>query len=219
MELKEIYQKDLEKIRKEFHLNFEPPEVPNFSPTILATAWHDDWYGYDFHEITKKDTVLDIGAETGLFSLLAARLGAKVYSIEPISTHWVEENIRKNNLSHQITILPFAFGGNKEITCQHHFQGPNVKKIQAHDLEYIFENIDDMITIIKCDCEGYEYDGFQNTTNFRNIRKIDMEVHVFKNKNDRVFDLIKQLKDARFEIEYNKPFMEEISLGILRAKK
>ena len=221
MKIEEIYQQDLEKIRNEFHLKFEPPEVLNFSPTILATAWHDDYFSYKFRGITRDDIVLDIGAETGMFSLLAAKMGAKkVYAVEAISQEWIIENIRKNKLEDKIELLPFAFGKNGIANCPHHFQGPILTEIESHDLEYIFENIDDKITVIKCDCEGFEWDGFRNVSNFRKVRKIDMEAHILNNDKREMYDLIKKFKKNGFIVTHTiLSYPNIITLTDIHAKK
>lgn len=59
------------------------------------------------------DSVLwDVGANIGLYSLLAARRGIRVFAFEPAPASFaaLSENIRVNELDNLITALPFAIG-------------------------------------------------------------------------------------------------------------
>lgn len=57
--------------------------------------------------VIRDKTILDVGAGTGIFSMMAARAGAKhVYTWEPTSIAlYAEEAIKKNDLSDKITVL------------------------------------------------------------------------------------------------------------------
>lgn len=116
---------------------------------------------------------LDIGANTGYYSIMAADYGfKKIYAFEPIAEtiKKLQKNILINNLSQKIEIIPKAIGDKKE------------KKVIYEDLENIGnssiiiknkntrENKIDVITLtdfiieekikeisaIKIDIEGYE---------------------------------------------------------------
>ena len=120
-----------------------PKSDEEFRKTAGIELWkkdHDYYYGsyssYYIHEEMLKDTVrtrtyqraiednpndfkdkivLDIGCGTGILSIFAARAGAKhVYAIENAEIAlYAEEIIKKNNLSHKITVIK---GKMEEIT-------------------------------------------------------------------------------------------------------
>lgn len=55
-------------------------------------------------------TFYDVGGGIGFYSLVAARLGAQVFTIEPDpkSLGWIERNARINNLDGKIHLMPLA---------------------------------------------------------------------------------------------------------------
>jgi FkbM family methyltransferase len=57
-------------------------------------------------------TVLDIGAQFGYFSLIAAKRGASVIAFEPAPSNvaLLEKNVRANGLSSKVKIVPSAVG-------------------------------------------------------------------------------------------------------------
>lgn len=59
-----------------------------------------------------KDVLWDIGANIGIYSVYAAKKGVQVVSIEPsvFNLEFLVRNICKNQLEHQVQILPLAVG-------------------------------------------------------------------------------------------------------------
>jgi FkbM family methyltransferase len=66
------------------------------------------------HEILKKDKLLfiDIGANIGYYSLLAASIGIKCIAFEPIQKNYrlFEKSIKQNNFQHLIKLYKIALG-------------------------------------------------------------------------------------------------------------
>src|SRR5215470_15684241 len=54
--------------------------------------------------------VLDVGANIGMYTLLAAKRGARVFSIEadPLNVVTLEHNVAINGFTERVTIFPFA---------------------------------------------------------------------------------------------------------------
>lgn len=59
-----------------------------------------------------KDVLWDIGANIGIYSIYAAKMGVRVVSIEPsvFNLEFLVRNICQNELEHRIQILPLAVG-------------------------------------------------------------------------------------------------------------
>lgn len=136
--------------------------------------------------VHKGDTVLDVGANTGQFTLPLARLvgaGGRVHSFEPTSSTFseLEMNVRRENLSSRVTLNQLALGESARVAS---LTVPQEKPTEAtlapHDTEswanyegeswkYVAETckvitIDDYvkehhvgpISFLKCDVEGGE---------------------------------------------------------------
>lgn len=129
---------------------------------------------YHFSDIRPTDIVLDIGANIGAFTLFAAKKAKHVYSVEPLYTDILRKNIAKNNLKN-VTILETGIGtGTQTISYSQ-----RSKKINLTSISDILKECG-KIDFLKCDCEGCEWSI--TPQNLRNIRRIEIEVHTFKNK-------------------------------------
>lgn len=128
------------------------------------------------HFIHKGDTVIDIGANLGYYSVQFAKLtgnGGKVYSVEPIELY---RKILTNNVAGftQVEILPFALGETEGIikmgnpSSEKHRHGlmrvltererdseTNVYEVSMKNPVTLFDQAG-KINYIKCDIEGYE---------------------------------------------------------------
>ena len=67
-------------------------------------------------EITPRDVFLDVGANIGLYSILAAAMGARCVAIEPFPANCTElkRNISANNLTSKIKVIQAAVGRRAE---------------------------------------------------------------------------------------------------------
>lgn len=185
--------------------------------------WEGDinsyYLGHQFEEIFKSRiyapymegksdiTVIDCGANIGVFTIYAQKYSKKVYSIEPAKEHFFNlSHMIEFNAYSNVTAFNIAFGNyDGEGTFYHDANKtmfsltPNQKtddteKVQVMRLDTFFQkNNIEHIDVFKIDTEGEEYniicgDGFANVAN-----KIDLvigETHVWANRNPS------QLKDA-----------------------
>lgn len=120
------------------------------------------------------DTIIDIGANLGYYSVLFAKKtgrSGKVYSVEPIPVY--QEVLKKNtNKLPQITVLPYALGveegilrmGNPSLEKHRHGLMHVLNENENAAVEYrvpvknpalLFAFLN-KIDYIKCDIEGYE---------------------------------------------------------------
>ncbi len=153
------------------------------------------------NNINEGDTIIDVGANMGEFSIIAAKkVGQKgrVISIEPLkqAVSWLEKNLTLNCFSNY-EILEKAIGKNKGImtlyqkseSSQHGILDPDIsEKKLVNAGEIIVDTIDDIISsrnitkveMLKIDVEGFEYEvlcGCKNSFKENKIKKIICEIH------------------------------------------
>lgn len=190
------------------------------SQTVDSSLINAIWIKKEYNrlsgfDINKNDTVIDVGAHIGIFSILAASKTkeGKVYSYEPSIENFklLKENIEINALKN-VEIFNLAVWSKKEEKdFFFHKEGGDFfvdygmgkKKIFCTTLKDIFEtNKIEKVDFLKMDCEGVEAEILLNTPQdiFKKIDKIVLEYHNnspdFKNK------LKLFLKNQGFEVTF-----------------
>ena len=143
-------------------------------------------------EICKDREFIDIGANMGMFSILASTLGAsKVIAIEPVSStvEILEENIEKagiHNIFVHKNIVSNVSGETVKIGLQDKC-GHNSVYSPSEDYEqvktiYLKDILNLLLTdniFLKIDCEGGEYDILLNADpeDMARITSIAIEIH------------------------------------------
>jgi len=126
-------------------------------------------YFYEKVQIKKNDVVIDAGANTGIFSAIAANLGANVFAFEPLSV-FIDYLKHTSRLNSGIHIIPLALSNTKgeiEININNNDlrassiipnkKQANVELIKTTTLDYwVRENNISKIDFIKADIEGAE---------------------------------------------------------------
>ena len=131
---------------------------------------------YRFYDIRKTDTVLDIGANIGAFSMFVSQSVKQVYAVEPLFADILKMNIDNNNIDN---IKIFDIGlGDGWLDCD--FMGRS-EKIKCESLEEIIKKCDEQVDFLKCDCEGGEW--YIKPKELKGIRRIEAEIHSFNNEN------------------------------------
>jgi FkbM family methyltransferase len=167
---------------------------------IINEIWGSKIYITDSLHINEKDTVVDIGAHKGYFSVFAAKRAKKgnVYSFEPTEKNFtfLEKNI---SLNHCKNIHPYKLGvaaerserkiyeysdqaGGISLIKEWFGDSKHVKsyKIKCITMDDIFTRCKiDKINFLKLDCEGSEHEILLNTSSktMKKIEKIGMEYH------------------------------------------
>lgn len=150
----------------------------------------------DYGKIAHNSTVIDIGANIGLFSLYAAEAGAKqIYAYEPNKNAYevLRKNISLNGWDTKIIPYNRALSDIENETVSISYESSPYNQIQPEasakisenkvktvTLQSILkENSIDMIDLLKIDCEGCEYAAIFNSpgTVFDSIMEIRMEYH------------------------------------------
>jgi len=151
-------------------------------------------YNPKHFEIQEGDTVVDLGAHIGIFTVFAAKTAQTVYSYEPEPANFamLKINIKLNHLDTKVKTFQSAVadkrgffplyiceGSARGIASLAHRKTKNIL-VKAVTLEDVFtENKLSHIDFLKVDVEGTELDIFNSTkeSHLTAIKKIAMECH------------------------------------------
>jgi FkbM family methyltransferase len=185
-----------------------------FAPDEAGLAWDfinlalDDDYGLrEFRE--KPKTVIDVGANVGLFSIFAAHYFA------PATFHAYEPNPRvipytaKNLQPVGVTLFNEGIGrvfgfatiqDRGESRYAHTLLTESASgNVPIIPLTEAVERMGCEVDLLKLDCEGAEWDIFQEPRAFERIRNIRMEYHLIQGHSVR--DLKRIVADLGFRID------------------
>jgi len=204
----------------------------------IATIWEifiKKNYTPKGFEINKDDTIIDIGANIGVFSLYSAlkSINGKVYSYEPFETHYqrLTDNIKLNNL---INIFPFNLAvceksGKRNLFISNQSSGMHsvvfdknssgTKMVNCTTLKDIFkQNNIKQCDFLKIDCEGAEYEIIYSTPKeiFKKIKKIALEFDNIDKEKKNCLELKNFLEKNNFEVRISGAEQHQ---GILYAKQ
>ena len=198
----------------------------------LTNVWMINEYEIEDFEINANDTVIDIGAHIGLFSLLVSQLckTGKILSFEPISENF-DLLVSNLKLNHVNNVLPFNLAVSKNLgrlelflnndQSAHSIFSKNLKSIsvESTSLQKIFdENKISSCKLLKLDCEGAEYEIIDSLPPecFDKIQNMAIEYHLADTKPELVKNLIAKIKNAGFKIK-TRPHYDD--MGFLIARK
>jgi FkbM family methyltransferase len=183
------------------------------------------------------DTVVDIGANIGAFSILAASLvgpSGRVIAFEPMPETFerLKENIALNGLDN-VECCNAAIDAEEGVITLHsgnksaYASAHNVNEVALLDdrtispcltLERVFKDHRiDRVDLLKVDCEGSEY-GIMESLRPELATRIDqiaMELHPVKGKSSK--GLVDTLTALRFEVNYGYPLTAFNRTGRARA--
>jgi len=170
----------------------------------------NDQYGLENIDIKETDTVIDVGANIGIFSIyVKKKFNCKVISFEPVPDIFelFKKNIELNGLSlsdfqiHNKAITSEA-GNVIKIGTPYDNSGGSSKfyKTNWKINECITETLDNYLNIrckyLKIDCEGSEYEIIPSIIDkINNIENIGIEYHKIDNSPNNPVELHKLLKE------------------------
>ena len=147
-------------------------------------------------QIMEKDTIVDIGAHVGYFTIYAANLArkGKLISYEPSKKSFstLEKNIEINNFSNvKLENIAISKTHGKALlhtddldeisnSLYNFNEESKVYEVETSTLKEIFlKNKLGNIDFLKIDCEGAEYEILMNasTSDLDRIKKISIEIH------------------------------------------
>lgn len=173
----------------------------------------EDHYGLRTFSIAAR-TVLDIGANVGFFSLAARSHfpDAVIHAYEPNPR--LLSYVRDNAAAGRFVIYPEAVGpesgrvsiadlgdSNQARTVA---QDPSVDEgIRQIPMRDAIARLGGYVDLAKVDCEGAEWDLFQDCESWRKIHKLRMEYHLWRQHT--FVELTKTLHDLGFSIDKHVP--------------
>lgn len=181
--------------------------------------------------------VIDIGAHIGTFVLYARSLNARVpiYAFEPLEANYslLKTHVRENHLA-EVTTSQVAISGTPgevrlSVSTNNHNNAlgdplgdtkNGEQKVQALTLDRIFSKYRiNQCDLLKIDCEGAEYDIFEQTSpeTFGRIHAIVMEYHEHQGRSHK--ELVDLLSSQGFTLRHHEASRYLRGLGTLFLTK
>ena len=185
-------------------INIVAPQEPSLAWDFINVLLDDE---YGLREIISQPrTILDIGANIGLFSLWARSCFqlATVHAYEP--NPQITSFTRKN--LEQCDVIVFAEAVGSEMGFASMIDGSESRlgqfatresgEIVAVTLEEAISRIGGTVDLLKLDCEGAEWEIFRNPKPFKDVKSIRMEYHLTEGRT--ISDVKRVASDLGFTI-------------------
>lgn len=183
-----------------------------------------DEMGFTLHLLNKKDVFFDIGANIGIYTILASKIRrAKTYAFEPVkqTSFYLKNNVSLNQIDNLVEIHNIALGDKKEIVnFTTGLDSENHVLNKANETSYTveIERLDDLIKkipiLIKIDVEGFEFHvlkGGENIISNENLKAIIIEMNSSSNRYDiDETEIHEFLRTKGFNIYNYYPFKREL---------
>lgn len=165
---------------------FEPRPGPvgDIDVEVVGEVWRNDYRVKREH--VAGGTVLDIGANIGAFTVLAAKLGASVVAVEPHPANRarLERHLNINDVGAQVHVVPLAVGpmAGEQLTMTGDGGGAHLGdgdiKVETTTLDHLVMQ-HGPIRFLKMDVEGAEYAAFHTVSDgtMLAIERMALEVH------------------------------------------
>ena len=234
-----IYPKIYFKLTKKEYAIFETKfgqkikiRVNSTDLMALTHVWMIEEYAKKNFDIKSSDTVIDVGAHMGLFTLYASqscKIG-NIYSYEPVKENFeiLKENTSINNLKNVKIFNLAVSNSNSTITLfmnndesGHSMFSESSENIivKSTSLMKIFDdNKIKECNFLKLDCEGAEYEIIEKLPSayFEMIEKIIIEYHMADSHPELLEKLQNKLLANNFKFETKMLFSD---IGFLYATK
>lgn len=180
--------------------------------SVLKDIWQKEIYNKFDVSVEAGDTVIDIGAHIGVFSVYASKLcdNGQVFALEPFVKNY--ELLLKNkdlNSANNLSVFNVGCSGNSgsqtlyisqdRNTGGHsmHLKTQSVETIKIETVklsEFCKEQNINKIDFLKMDCEGAEFEILQSDESVLNfVNKIAMECHPYdKYSGETIVSILKK---------------------------
>ncbi|MDP4286098.1 MAG: FkbM family methyltransferase [Bacteroidota bacterium] len=198
------------------------------------------FFSYEFREICINDcyhlkelknklrfvkTVLDIGANQGLFTIAARQQfpKAKIFCYEPNkelqrvldhNSKQLKANVWYEAVTKEDCKVELEFG---ETDLQNTTKVSSNGEIAGTAFKKVIERAGGNIDLLKLDCEGAEWELFEDEGSWDNIRSLTMEYHLWAREGSSFDDIKRILQKLHFKILIHNPLSD--SFGIVSAIK
>jgi FkbM family methyltransferase len=200
---------------------------PNYGDFLVFTEiMYCDAYGIHLLP-TPVGTVVDLGANIGMFSLRAASVAERVVAVEPVASNLemaerilTEGDVREKVSLHKAAVCGQS-GGMIRVFSSNCFPAGN-SVFQRHTSRWGQDHYEDVprlsivdlfareqigrCSLLKCDIEGAEFDAFESLplSLLHRIDRIVMEVHLCLDAHSvhRFANLRGRLQSAGFHVEH-----------------
>ncbi len=203
---------------------------------LFHEVWLDKIYCPLGYEIEKDNTVIDIGANIGVFTVYAATRASnvEVFAFEPFpeNTDWLRKNVSESNLSN-VTVYQQAVAGvteerilqtsdswimhslgettaEKSETANENVHSVHVQCISFNDIIERIPKCD----LLKIDCEGSEYEIFYSSSpeTLKKIRRIVGEYHPLDKDRKNGKALCNYIESKGFDITHFTTFEDDCGI-------
>ena len=194
-------------------------------------------YTKGFYVPKPGDTVLDIGANIGVFAVFLHWLcpGVRVHSFEPMARtrEQFEMNIKANRLADSVTLHPLAVGAEVGTLTLHHGQlttetsvipwstGAQPETVPCINLATALQLAGPgPIHMLKIDTEGSEVEilGGIGRTVLDSVQRVAVEYHDISRPGCREF-VTRALRDSGYSHIEDMPYFPDGKLGLIRASR
>ncbi|MEB3189380.1 MAG: FkbM family methyltransferase [Snowella sp.] len=163
-------------------------------------------------------TVLDIGANIGLFSLWARRCfpAATIHAYEPNPriTAFTKNNLAQGSIAFFAEGIGsqsgFASGIDQSESRLSQFTVGAMAGIKVISLQEAVDRLGGNVDLLKLDCEGAEWEIFHDPTPFANIESVRMEYHLTDGKT--IADVKQVVESLGYAVDHLE---ENIGFGII----
>lgn len=202
--------KDTLKINGKYHrFNFINKATREFNYEFTETVINDCYRLRELRKILKKVTsIVDIGANQGLFSIAARQQfpDASLYCYEPNRQldYLLSQNAKNLDAlvySEAVTKddckVTLEFGETDLVTRTTHTANG---QITGTSLRKVIERAGGQIDLLKLDCEGAEWELFEDENSWQNINCVTMEYHLWAKEGSTLNDIEQVMEKLNFRI-------------------
>jgi FkbM family methyltransferase len=168
------------------------------------------YFALEGFRVNAGDVVVDLGANCGLFSVLAAKMGARVLAVEAQSgfVKELQEIARLNDVVDRIAIEWALIGARagdlskaENLAKASHWEGNTPPQVSLESL--LEKHRLSHVSFLKVDIEGSEFDLFGGEENaLARIHRIAMEIHLDHGQAD---DVLEPLQRSGFKTALLSP--------------
>ncbi|SFK33377.1 FkbM family methyltransferase [Methylorubrum salsuginis] len=198
--------------------------------TLYENVIREDYFDHGI-TVREGDTVIDIGANFGSFTVLAARkVGptGRVIAFEPNPDVCARlaRNVAINALGNVAVRNEAVAGEDGEILLllqkrsslttayssidQRVSEGTRPVTVKAAAITSVLRSVGGPVALLKIDCEGAEYDIFDGLdhASIAGVRQITMELHTVEGRCER--EIVEKLETFGFAVRHASPMLTAI---------